>query len=206
MEIKEEIIHAIQRLYFLLGIITLTGGLIILLCVKPIQLFLLDTGVFRQSYAYRIFFTTILISFALISVGCLEIASWFYSRKVDKHNINTLIISALWLFGTAPVGLVVCIIGFTLNEPLLHYVFSNYGEYLTYVSFEQVYVVVLFLEIVLFVDVMRAFACAFGLAVQNEKVWKFTVYYHYFYFWTVIDFFIARFLSADSVKIYFNKK
>lgn len=118
--------------------------------------------------------------------------------KNGKRKLSFIIIS-LFLWGIISLILSLYIIIF--NKEILNYNFSNYGDRISeYFSFNEVYSLIITIATYHFIISLLNFLCGIGLLFKNKKIWKFTVYYHLIFSWTLIGLVIACMLNEKSVK------
>ena len=115
----------------------------------------------------------------------------------------SFIIMFLFLFGIISLFLSIYIIIF--NNEILNYIFSNYREEISeYFYFSEVHSLIITLAIYLFIISLLNFLCGVGLLFKSKKIWKFTIYYHLIFSWTLIGLVIACMLSEKAVKEIIN--
>ncbi len=124
----------------------------------------------------------------------------------EKRNKNLELIT-LWLILVGSLGVIAMILGFSLNNVIITFIFDNYGtEMPSYLGPGEILVIALILESVMLTLSIISLACAFGLKIRNEKLWRFTIYCHLGFSWTIIGLYIACALSDKYVKESFNNK
>ena len=125
-------------------------------------------------------------------------------RDLRNSKIKlSFIIMFLFLFGIISLFLSIYIIIF--NNEILNYIFSNYREEISeYFSFSEVHSLIITLAIYLFIISLLNFLCGIGLLFKSKKIWKFTIYYHLIFSWTLIGLVIACMLSEKAVKEIIN--
>ena len=125
-------------------------------------------------------------------------------RDLRNSKIKlSFIIMFLFLFGIISLFLSLYIIIF--NNEILNYIFSNYREEISeYFSFSEVHSLIITLAIYLFIISLLNFLCGIGLLFKSNTIWKFTIYYHLIFSWTLIGLVIACMLSEKAVKEIIN--
>ena len=107
----------------------------------------------------------------------------------------------IWLLFLGIVTLIFSIYGIIYNKEILDRIFSNYGDSISeYFTYNEVHSLIIAVSIFHLIVAMLSFFCGIGLLFKNEKIWKFTVYYHLAFSWTIIGLVIACALNEKSVK------
>jgi len=115
-----------------------------------------------------------------------------------KRKLSFIIISLL-LWGI--ISLVLSLFIIIFNNEILDYIFSNYGDRISeYFSFNEVHTLIITVAIYHLIIFLLNFLCGIGLVLKNKKIWKFTVYYHLLFSWTLIGLVIVCMLNEKSVK------
>ena len=118
----------------------------------------------------------------------------------EKKNKNLVLITS-WLFLVGSLGVVAMILGFSLNNALIAFIFDNYGaEMPSYLGPGEILAIALILEIIILTLSIISLTSAIGLKIRNERIWKFTIYCHLVVSWTIIGLYIACALSVKQVK------
>jgi len=118
----------------------------------------------------------------------------------EKKNKNLTLIT-LWLFLVGSLGGIAMILGFSLNNAIITFIFDNYGaEMPSYLGSGEILAIALILESLILTLSFISLACAIGLKTKNEKIWRFTIYCHLILSWTIIGLYIACALSDKQVK------
>jgi len=124
-------------------------------------------------------------------------------KKTHYHNLQ---IVSIWLLTSGFLALIYSIFGFIFNKEILKRIFSNYKTQVSnYFTYNQVYYLLLSMEIFLLTISLLNFLSAFGLIFKNQKIWRFTILYHLIFLWTLIGLLVACALSENNVKEQFNK-
>jgi len=121
-------------------------------------------------------------------------------KNADK-SLRKLFFVIAWLFITGLLFMIASIYGFIFNDVILKRIFSNYGNEISqYFSYNEVYTLLIIIEIIHLVIALLNFICGIGLIFKNKYIWKFTVYYHLVFSWTLIGLVIACALNEKSIK------
>ena len=193
-------------LYLVAGILCTFGGLLSMIFIENLLNYLLKTAIFDITDAFQIYIAVILINISLLTIGIVEILSWNYLRKCENQYRKLLII-VLWLFASGLFGLIFSLIALFLNEPIVTYIFSLYGQIIsTYFSFEEILLLLTISGTIFLIVSLLNFICAIGLTIKNKGIWKLSTWYHLIFSWTIIGLLIACAINENSVKIAFNVK
>lgn len=118
----------------------------------------------------------------------------------EKKNKNLALIT-LWLFLVGLLGVVAMILGFIMNNTIITYIFDNYGtEMPPHLGPGEILALALILESLILTLSIISLICAIGLKTRREKIWRFTIYCHLVFSWTIIGLYIACALSVKQVK------
>ncbi len=121
-------------------------------------------------------------------------------RATNKGKLKLEFI-IIWLLFLGVVTLIFSIYGIIYNKEILNRIFSNYGDSISeYFTYNEVHSLIIAISIFHLIVAMFSFICGIGLLFKNESIWKFTVYYHLAFSWTVIGLVIACALNEKSVK------
>ncbi len=122
-------------------------------------------------------------------------------RKNADKSLRKLVFVLGWLFITGILFMIASIYGFIFNDVILKRIFSNYGDEISpYFSYNELYTLIIVIEIIHLVIALLNILCGIGLIFKNKNIWKFTVYYHLVFSWTLIGLIIACVLNEKSVK------
>ena len=123
------------------------------------------------------------------------------SVKDAKKGKRKLAIIIIWLLFWGLVTLTLSIFGIIFNKEILDRIFSNYGDSISeYFTYNEVYFLIIAVAIYHFTISLISFLCGVGLLFKNKRVWKFAVYYHLAFSWTIIGLVIACALNENSIK------
>ncbi|MFX1298148.1 MAG: hypothetical protein ACFFD2_25260 [Promethearchaeota archaeon] len=93
------------------------------------------------------------------------------------------------------------IYGIIYNKEIVDRIFSNYGDNISeYFTYNEVHSLIIAVSIYHLIIALVSFLCGIGLLFKNQRIWKFTVYYHLAFSWTLIGLIIACALNEKSVK------
>ena len=121
-------------------------------------------------------------------------------NDVKKGGIKFAIV-LMWLFFMGIATLTLSIYGIIYNQEILDRIFSNYGDSISkYFTYNEVYSLIIAISIFHLIVAILSFFCDIGLLFKNERIWKFTIYYHLAFSWTLIGLIIACVLSEKSIK------
>ncbi|MFX1392057.1 MAG: hypothetical protein ACFFAH_00650 [Promethearchaeota archaeon] len=122
-------------------------------------------------------------------------------RKNADKSLRKLFFVIAWLFIIGLLFMIASVYGFMFNDVILKRIFSNYGDEISkYFSYNDVYILLITIEIIHLVLALLNFICGIGLIFKNKSIWKFTVYYHLVFSWTLIGLVIACVLNEKSIK------
>jgi len=123
------------------------------------------------------------------------------SVKDAKKGKRKLAIIIIWLLFWGLVTLTLSIFGIIFNKEILDRIFSNYGDSISeYFTYNEVYFLIIAVAIYHFTISLISFLCGVGLLFKNKRIWKFAVYYHLAFSWTIIGLVIACALNENSIK------
>ncbi len=123
------------------------------------------------------------------------------SVKDAKKGKRNLAIIIVWLLFCGIITLAFSIFGFIFNKEILDQIFSNYGDSISeYFTYNEVHSLIIAVAIYHFVISLISFLCGVGLLFKNKRIWKFAVYYHLAFSWTLIGLIIACALNEKSIK------
>ncbi|MHA1148339.1 MAG: hypothetical protein ACTSR8_08845 [Promethearchaeota archaeon] len=198
--ISEEILLRILKItYLLMGVFMIFEGITLLIIREVIFSRLLDAQIFNSSNHAQFITCLNLISIFLIGQGIIEVLLWRYLLKLGKHIKNLLKVSLLLFF----MGGILCsvsILGLSLNDVFVDYVFTIYPEIEVYLGPGELFSLAVAVEIILLTLSILYLIGAIGLAIQNERIWKFMIQTHLILGWTIIGLIIACSLSENVVK------
>ena len=196
--------------YFLKKETMFTGAIIILYILGFLIFFYLVGSIstsFHPDGGAIIFLTVFWITPLALCVLSTRKFKYYRNREqLKKKHYHNLQIVSTWLLTSGFLSLVYSILGFIFNEQILKRIFSNYKTQVSkYFTYNEVYILLLSVEIFLLIISLLNFLCAFGLIFKNQKIWKFTIFYHLIFLWTLIGLLVACALSENNVKEQFNK-
>jgi hypothetical protein len=121
--------------------------------------------------------------------------------KETKKAMKKLAIIILWLFFWGTITLALSILMIAFNKEILDNIFSNNGNRISeYFTYNEVYALIITIAIYHLIIASISFLCSIGLLFKNKRLWKFAVYYHLAFSWTLIGLLIACALNEKSIK------
>ena len=112
-----------------------------------------------------------------------------------------------WLLVMGLVSLIFSVLGLMNNEAIVSNIYTrNEDQISEYFSYNDLFIMILAIEIVHLVISILNFICIIGLLFKNKNIWKFTVYYHLIFSWTIIGLIISCVLSEAPIKEMFREK
>jgi len=133
-------------------------------------------------------------------------------KEEKKEKLNISVISAekgkiklaiiiIWLLFMGTIMIILSIYGIIYHKEILERIFSNYGDSISeYFTYNEVHKLIVFVSIYHFILSLISFFCGVGLLFKNKRIWKFAVYYHLVFSWTLIGLVIACALNEKSIK------
>lgn len=141
----------------------------------------------------------------------MSVKDFKFMRNDTKTFVRTnrpqtkLLLVIIWLLVMGLISLIFSILGLINNETIVSSIYSRNEEQISeYFSYNDLFIMILAIEIVVLVISILNFMCVTGLLLKNKKVWKFTVYYHLIFSWTIIGLIIACVLSETPIKEMFE--
>lgn len=119
----------------------------------------------------------------------------------DKKSKIKLFFIISWLFLVGISSLCLSIFMIIFHKEILNYIFINYGESISnYFSFHEVYVLIITIAIFHFSISILNILSGIGLLFKKRKIWKFAIYYHLAFSWTLMGLIIACALNENYIK------
>jgi hypothetical protein len=121
--------------------------------------------------------------------------------KVSNNGSLKLVFIIMWLLFGGIVALFLSLYGMIYNQEIVDRLFSEYGDSISeYFTYNEVHSLIIAVSIFHLITSLSSFLSGVGLLFKNKRIWKFAVYYHLAFSWTVIGLVIACALSEKSIK------